>query len=299
MSEYSTIAAFFPTWASAESAVDALEAAGFRRRQIGVAAAGTSAEEQAPYSTASPAYAVGHQTGTTWNKVKNFFSGNTAEPYAGEANKDTSDDNVIMPETYDSEDLHGSLSGLSIGDERRRYFGHRLGSSSGGAIVTVDAEGRESEASTVLEEHGGDLGVDTSAYDYGTTDSASGARNIQLYGEVLRVHKDRVNRGEVRIRKEVHTTTQEIEVPVVREELVVERVPVAGDVPARGAAFTNDEVRVPLSEERVTVTKEPVVREEVRVGKRAVSNVETFDEQVRHEELDVQGGAHNVRDKAV
>jgi uncharacterized protein (TIGR02271 family) len=39
-----------------------------------------------------------------------------------------------------------------------------------------------------------------------------------------------VNRGEVRIRKEVLTTTQTIEVPVTREELVVERVPVSGEV---------------------------------------------------------------------
>jgi uncharacterized protein (TIGR02271 family) len=46
-----------------------------------------------------------------------------------------------------------------------------------------------------------------------------------LYGEVLRVHKDSVNRGATRLRKEVHTTTQLVEVHVTREELVVERVP--------------------------------------------------------------------------
>jgi stress response protein YsnF len=61
---------------------------------------------------------------------------------------------------------------------------------------------------------------------------ATDAQNIQLYGEVLRVQKDRVSRGEVRLRKEVTTTTQTVEVPVIREELVLERAPVSGQVPA-------------------------------------------------------------------
>ena len=39
MSEYSTVAAYFPSDASAEAAMSALRAAGFRESQIGVAAA--------------------------------------------------------------------------------------------------------------------------------------------------------------------------------------------------------------------------------------------------------------------
>jgi uncharacterized protein (TIGR02271 family) len=80
---------------------------------------------------------------------------------------------------------------------------------------------------------------------------------------VLRVHKDRVSRGEVRLRKEVITTTQTVEVPVTREELVLDRVPVPGQVPATGAAFDSKEIRIPLSEEHATVSKQAVVREEV------------------------------------
>jgi len=220
--------------------------------------------------------------------VKNFFSGNTAEPYAGESSKETFNDRVVTPEDYGSDDVNHSLAGLSIPPEHARYFGHQLGTSGEGAIVTVTAQGRETEAIEILEKNGADIGDDAADFDYGAaTTKPTNAQNIQLFGEVLRVHKDRVSRGEVRIRKEVSTTTQSVEVPVTREELVVERVPVSGQQAASNATFTSEELRIPLSEERASVEKQAVVREEVRIGKKAVTNIESFDEQVRSEELKV------------
>jgi uncharacterized protein (TIGR02271 family) len=110
---------------------------------------------------------------------------------------------------------------------------------------------------------------------------------VQLFGEVLRVHKDRISRGEVRLRKEVVTEEQQIEVPVTREELVLERVDGHG-TPAPSATIGQaQEVRVPLSEDRVRVEKQPVLQEEVAVGKREVSDVARLNEQVRREELRV------------
>jgi uncharacterized protein (TIGR02271 family) len=90
-----------------------------------------------------------------------------------------------------------------------------------------------------------------------------------------------------RIRKEVSTTTESVEVPVTRKELVVERVPVSGQQVASNATFTSEEMRIPLSEEQVSVEKQAVAREEVRIGKKDVTSVESFDEQVRREELKV------------
>jgi uncharacterized protein (TIGR02271 family) len=110
----------------------------------------------------------------------------------------------------------------------------------------------------------------------------------------LRVHKDRVSGSEVRLRKEVTTTAQMVEVPVTREELVLERFPVSGQVPATGAAFDSKEIRIPLSEEHATVSKQAVVREEVLVGKRQVADVETVDEKVRREELKID---QNIKDE--
>ena len=116
----------------------------------------------------------------------------------------------------------------------------------------------------------------------------SAVDRVQLFGEVLRVHKERINRGEVRIRKDVVTENQTIEVPVTREELVLERVGVAPNTPAPSANIGQaQEIRVPLSEDKVRVEKQPVVREEVVVGKREVADVATVGGDVRHEELRV------------
>ena len=117
-----------------------------------------------------------------------------------------------------------------------------------------------------------------------------------LRGEVLRTYKERVQRGEVRLRKEIVTEKQNIEVPVTREELVIERVPASGEAQAGEIGTdTNQEIRVPLSEEHVRAEKQPVVNEEVRVGKRAVQNTEHVSDNVRHEELRVdKSGDVNV-----
>jgi uncharacterized protein (TIGR02271 family) len=109
---------------------------------------------------------------------------------------------------------------------------------------------------------------------------------IQLFGEVLRVHKERINRGEVRLRKDVVTENQTIEVPVTREELVLERVAVSGDTPAPSANIGGgQEIRIPLSEDKVRLEKESVLREEVSVGKREVQDVARLSGDVRREEL--------------
>lgn len=292
MADYQTVAAYFPSQSSAESAITRLKEAGFLQSQIGVAAA-TSSNSMKDTDGGSTSYKAGHTAGSAWEKIKGMFEGNAAEPYAGEKTNETFNDNVITPDpAYDSEDLHGSLTGLSVPQEHTKYFGHRLGSGEG-AIVTVNAAGRQQEALDILESSGGDAGGDSAGFDYGTTPATTGTQNVQLFGEVLRVHKDRINSGEVRIRKEVHSTTQTVEVPVTREELVVERVPVSGQTAATGAAFKGEEIRIPLSEERASVTKEAVVREEVRVGKKQITDVETMTEQVRSEELKVDQPVKN------
>jgi uncharacterized protein (TIGR02271 family) len=292
MADYGTVVGYFSSQAQAEAAINALKQAGFQQNEIGVAAQSAqagAASSKVQLAGTNPAYKAGHAAGGAWESVKNFFSGNTAEPYAGESSKETFNDRVVTPEDYGSDDVHQSLAGLSVPAEHARYFGHRLGTSTEGALVTVTAQGREAEAIEILEENGADIGDDAADFDHGAaTTEPTSAQKLQLFGEVLRVHKDRVSSGEVRVRKEVSTTTQSVEVPVTREELVVERVPVSGQQVASNATFTSEEIRIPLSEERASVVKQAVVREEVRIGKKEVASVESFDEQVRSEELTVE-----------
>ena len=92
--------------------------------------------------------------------------------------------------------------------------------------------------------------------------------------------------GAVRVRKRVVTEHQRMEVPVRREELRVDRVPVEGEVAAE-TEIGEDEVRVPLTEEEVVVEKRPVAKEEVRIRKDVVEDTEVVEEDVRREEVDV------------
>jgi len=110
-------------------------------------------------------------------------------------------------------------------------------------------------------------------------------RTIQLREERLKVNKTPVETGNVHVRKEVHTDHQTIDVPVEREEVVIERRPASGH--AASGDIGNEEIRIPVKEEKVNVSKETVVKEEVSVGKRKVQDTEHVSGTVRKEELNV------------
>src|SRR5512140_194666 len=75
---------------------------------------------------------------------------------------------------------------------------------------------------------------------------------VPVAEEELVAEKREHQAGEVRIHKEVTTEHRQIDVPVTREEVHVERVPVHGGE-ARGgeARFENDDIRIPVREEEV------------------------------------------------
>jgi uncharacterized protein (TIGR02271 family) len=299
-----TVAAYFDSEAQAENAVRALQDANFSPQQIGIAlsrrdassttgagfAGTTGAASTTEYSGSS---AAGSKKEGAWDKLKDFFGVDSGvEGYADERDRNPAAAHEITDANsyrYEHEDVSHSLSGMSVPEERSRYFGHRLGSSEG-AVVTVTANERAEEAEEILEAQGGDLGSGATGYDYSSQpQTAQGLQKIELLGEVLRVHRDRTQRGEVRVRKDVVTEQQTVQVPVTREELVVERVPVSGQATSTtGEIGTEKEIRIPLTEEVASLDKQTVVREQVNVGKRAVEEVENLEGSVRHEELDVK-----------
>jgi len=111
-------------------------------------------------------------------------------------------------------------------------------------------------------------------------------RTIQLREERLRIDKTKVKTGEVQVGKRVVTEHKTIDVPFEREEIVIERRPASGKADSRDIA--EKEIVIPVKEERVTVTKQPVVTEEVSVGKRKVHDTKHVDETVRKEELQME-----------
>jgi uncharacterized protein (TIGR02271 family) len=190
--------------------------------------------------------------------------------------------------------LTGALIGWGIPEEDAEFYENEV--KSGRYLVTVEANGRAVEAREALHRRGG---YDRSGWtavraDRANTLAEGGFRDetgrvIQLKEEHLRADKE-VEMGEVDVRKEVHTEQRQLTVPVEREEVVIERRPAGGKASGDMKA---EEIRIPVKEERVKVTKEPVVREEVSVGKRKVRETRTVSGEVRKEELtvDSKGGA--------
>jgi uncharacterized protein (TIGR02271 family) len=91
--------------------------------------------------------------------------------------------------------------------------------------------------------------------------------------------------GDVRVRKRVRTEREQIRVPKRREEVTVERVPVNQEAPE--AEIGEGEVEVPVVEEEVVVEKRPVVKEEIRLRKDVVEEEEVVERDVRKEEVDI------------
>jgi len=110
--------------------------------------------------------------------------------------------------------------------------------------------------------------------------------------EELKVETREREAGAVRVRKRVRTDHERIVVPRKRVEVTVERVPVEGQAISAEEATAEPEIRedeivVPVIEEEVVVEKRPVVKEEIRISKEVVEDTEIVEEDVRREEVEV------------
>jgi uncharacterized protein (TIGR02271 family) len=110
--------------------------------------------------------------------------------------------------------------------------------------------------------------------------------------EELRVETREREAGKMRIRKRVRTETERLTVPKKRVEVTVERVPVEGVLPtgekvAAEPEIGEEEIVVPVVEEEIVVEKRPVVKEEIRIRTEVVEDVEVVEEDVRREEVEI------------
>jgi uncharacterized protein (TIGR02271 family) len=90
------------------------------------------------------------------------------------------------------------------------------------------------------------------------------------------------------LRKIVRTETVQQPVELKREEIVIERVPASGTQPAE-TSFEAQDIFIPLRREEPVVQKEARVKEEVRVGKKVETERQTISEQVRKEDVEIEG----------
>jgi uncharacterized protein (TIGR02271 family) len=186
-------------------------------------------------------------------------------------NVDASDDEPLDTGGVDRLYQH---YGLNAGDSSRDY-------DAGTTRDTGYAGATGTEAG-----YAGNTGQEN-GYDRDTTAGASDG--MTRSEERLNVDKQREQVGRARLRKYVVTEQQQVDVPVQREEVRLEREPITDA--NRGAAYdgpaiTESEHEVTLHAERPVVETEAVPVERVRLGKETVTDQQTVGGEVRKERVE-------------
>lgn len=181
---------------------------------------------------------------------------------------------------------------LSPQEEDQLYSYYRGGGTTSGARAGTATEAGSGTGAGAGGTVGRDDSVDAtrgSGHDTSgpTTDDA-----MTRSEEQLDVGTERVETGRARLRKYVVTENQQVEVPVTREEVRVEREPITDANVGQamdGPELSDEEHEVVLHEERPVVDKETVPVERVRLDSETVTGTETVNEEVRKERIDVEG----------
>lgn len=127
----------------------------------------------------------------------------------------------------------------------------------------------------------------------------SESTRVPLVEEKLNVSKKEVTYKEATLVKEPITETKTVEVPVMHEELIVERRPpteaTTSQHELKPPVTTREEIKIPLKKEEVEVKKEPYVKEEVVIKKKRVEESKTITEDVKSEKLADDGTGNDFR----
>lgn len=124
---------------------------------------------------------------------------------------------------------------------------------------------------------------------------------VPVTEEELSFRKREVERGSVRIEKDVVEEQQTLEVPVTEEEVHVSRRSVNRAADPSDTAFQEGTISVPIRGEEVDIQKQVRVTEEIDINKDMITHNERVTDTVRREEVtlendtDVNEGGTNRR----
>ena len=189
------------------------------------------------------------------------------------------------PETEPREAEGARVYDWDIGTGRRETDGGHSGagttdSTTAGTVGTGMSMG-DTETGEFREHDRNQEGLSQPGSDLADEDEL----RVQRSEEELRAGTRERGAGSVNVRKRVRIDRERIEVPTRREEVSVERVPTSGG--ATEAQIGEDEVSVPVVEDEVVVQKKPVAKEEIRVRKDVVHERQIVEEDVRREEVEI------------
>jgi hypothetical protein len=224
----STVAGVFVDRGDAERAIEALRDAGFTREQIGIVMRDRTAQGDLVEKTGSHAAdgaAAGIVGGGLLGALAGFLvaTGALAIPGIGPVVA-----GGVLASTFGvvggtavagagigaaTGGILGALIGMGIPEHEARHF--EEGVRSGGTLVSVTAPGRAAEAIAIMERFGGDTGASL----YSGAVAMAGAAPL---GAVGSPQTPAANTANYVVRKHVVQDTQTIQVPVTREEYVIE-----------------------------------------------------------------------------
>jgi uncharacterized protein (TIGR02271 family) len=112
---------------------------------------------------------------------------------------------------------------------------------------------------------------------------------IELAEEQLRVSKREVERGRVVVRTRVEERDEIAEAALRQEDVMIERVPVGRPVEAAPQVREEDGVLiVPVLEERLVVTTELILKEEIRITKKDRTEIVREPVRLRSERVEIE-----------
>jgi uncharacterized protein (TIGR02271 family) len=178
--------------------------------------------------------------------------------------------------------VEATLRHLQVPEERARYYQREA---EAGRTVLAVAFGNQLDAvRKVLRAHA-DYGLD--AERAGEPEPATST--MQLREERLIIEKDVHTIGEVVLRKVVEQIPQQVEVDATHDEVEVEYVSVGEVVKQRRPPWFEDDVLViPVYEEQLVVTRQIVMREQVRVRRSPVTERHILSDALRRENAVVE-----------
>ena len=119
--------------------------------------------------------------------------------------------------------------------------------------------------------------------DHDIKEKTDDTAKLILRKEELDIAKNRVQKGDVEIGKEILEEQKILDVPVLHEEVVIERKSLNNE--ASDSPITSEEsIKIPISEEKVNVDKHTVVTGEILAHKREIEDTAHIDETLKREE---------------
>ena len=197
---------------------------------------------------------------------------------------------VLLPVGAAEVDQQNDVVWVSMTEDQFKALPDYSGNSSD---ITVEYENQ------VAQPYAGQ-GSTSDLYDQGRFYAARGgeaARDARLIlaEEELHIGKRQVQAGEVRLHKTVETEHVRESVPLMREEVTIERRPVTDMNASTNVEISEDEIRIPVMAEEAVVEKRAVAKEEVVVRKESRTENQTVEADLRRERLDVDRNVDTLR----